>query len=309
MTLDSGAHSIYTDAHLRKKIPIESFVESDAFQQYLEDYVDFVKAHKDRFDFYVNLDIIGNPQLSWKIQKLMENTYHLNPLPVFHIGEDFKWFKRYMDNYQYIGISGYKKEISAQRYTTFADKVFSMICDFPDRLPHWRIHGFAMNNYFLLKRYPWYSADASSWAVLAAYGRVLLPYLTEDNPDYSNIFSVAFTRSSNRYSKAHFDRLSSLEQTRIKNYIEEQGFKLGKSKTSVVDSKYKLDRSKNEVSLCILPSGERLVETPVEEGVTNSYSIRIGVNLATIRKFMDALPIWPWPFKPVKEELGLGLWK
>ena len=78
---------------------VELFLDSGAFSAWsqgkeinIEDYIQFIKEHKDVIDVYANLDVIGDAEATWRNQLRMEKA-GLNPLPVFHYGEDISWLK------------------------------------------------------------------------------------------------------------------------------------------------------------------------------------------------------------------------
>ena len=97
--LDSGAFSAWTQG-----------VEID-----IQEYIEFIKKHKDIIEVYANLDIISRgdtsaakkeaAQKTLKNQIIMEKA-GLAPLPVFHVGEPLKYLKYYMSNYEYIALGG-----------------------------------------------------------------------------------------------------------------------------------------------------------------------------------------------------------
>ena len=137
IALDSGAHSLYeqvmkkrrSKSH-RKGIVSYDYTKTDDFKAYLDAYATYCVENQHLLEFYVNLDIIFQPKTSYRIQKYLENNYGLSPIPVFHYTteeEDFKWLKRYMDNYEYIGIGWIGQDVPKDRYYTHGDRVFEML--------------------------------------------------------------------------------------------------------------------------------------------------------------------------------------
>ena len=147
--LDSGAFS----ANATNK-PIE-----------LREYIKFIKRNKKYIENYFNLDDIKNPERTYQNQKIMEEE-GLNPIPVFHIKEDFKWLKKYIkEGYNYIALGGmvpFAKRKNLLRLWLY--KCFSII---PKRV---RVHGFGITNANLLIKFPFYSVDSSSWVVGGRFG-------------------------------------------------------------------------------------------------------------------------------------------
>lgn len=190
LALDSGAHSIYEryiapktggglagenvslQAHIYDKMDL-SFYHGPQFKKYVDRYVEYVKKHSNALDFYVTLDIIFNPQLSWDSTLYLESC-GIKPMPVFHYGEDHSWFKKYVDRYEYVGVGGLGQTTTKSKYIDFANKTFKMICN-SKGIPQTRIHGFAMGAFDLMLKYPWASVDATSPFFHARMGSIVVP--------------------------------------------------------------------------------------------------------------------------------------
>lgn len=155
--LDSGAHSLYNKLIHGKGRKAYDFFETPEFWEYVDSYAEFVKANKAGIDYYVNVDVIFNPEASWRVLKYLEEKHKLNPLPVIHHGEDLKWVKKHVDaGYDYIGLGGLGQAVTRDMYYQWADVVYDYLCPPPKRLPIVKTHGFAMTAHALMVRYPWY---------------------------------------------------------------------------------------------------------------------------------------------------------
>lgn len=171
LLLDSGAFSAWTR---NRKIN-------------LQEYIDYIKAHKKFIWKYVNLDVIpgrlGQPRSSREVELSAQASYDnlkkmqaqgLRPLPVFHQGENFEWLKRMVDEGEdYIGISPADDELRSNQQE-WMDKCFTMLTDKEGR-PLVKTHGFGVLNPIYLGRYPWYTTDGTTWALSAGYGWCLVP--------------------------------------------------------------------------------------------------------------------------------------
>ena len=151
--LDSGAFSAW---NLKKPITIEA-------------YGDFIDQHKHNFDVYANLDAIGDPLQTQKNQEYLESR-GLNPLAVFHYGEDVSILKSYMGKYEYIAFGG-MVPISTKQLTHWLDDMFDIVCNEKGEAKI-KVHGFGMTTRTLIRRYPWYSIDSTSAVLSAAMGRI-----------------------------------------------------------------------------------------------------------------------------------------
>lgn len=139
--LDSGGFSAFTKG---AKIDIDN-------------YIKFIKENENVLTVYAVLDVIGDFKGTMRNQHYMEKK-GVNPLPVFHFGGDLNNLKSLVKDYDYIALGGLvpyardKKKLKA-----WLDKCFSIIkCDC-------KIHGFGMTGIEILKRYPFYSVDSTSW--------------------------------------------------------------------------------------------------------------------------------------------------
>lgn len=163
--LDSGAFSAFTKG-----------VEID-----LGEYVEFVKSYSDiieRVDGNLMasvLDGIGDPYKTYCNQMKMEQL-GVRPLPCFHYNEDIRYLEYYMENYDYITIGG-MVPIETQQLIYWLDTLFEKhLCDGSGR-PRVKVHGFGVTREVLMRRYPWYSVDSSSWVQSSGNGGIMIPNL------------------------------------------------------------------------------------------------------------------------------------
>jgi hypothetical protein len=166
-----------------KKFIDFSYNDSPEVKKYLDSYIAFIHKYKEQCHAYVNLDVIYNPERTWENQKYMESN-GLRPMPVFHFGEDHCWLRKYMDEYDYIGIGGLGQGATKESFiTTSGDVTFRYILESKQSI---KTHGFAVTSLDLLQRYPYYSADSTTWVKMAGYGKIFIPGFGRDNePDYT----------------------------------------------------------------------------------------------------------------------------
>jgi len=215
-----------------------SFNKSPEVRKYLDNYIAFIHKYKDQLLGYVNLDIIYNAEESWENQKYMEEN-GLRPIPVFHYGEDFKWLKRYVDNYEYIGIGGVAGGVTLKQFTTsLGDKAFSYITEARSDL---KVHGFAVTSIELMKKYPWFSVDSTTWLKIPAYGGVFVPRGSGKSMfDYTKKPYTVFTSDVSLIKRSkrspHYTlAFSKEEQERIEEYFRRAGADLEKLKTDMAE--------------------------------------------------------------------------
>lgn len=228
VALDSGAFSLYNMKFAPSKKGMESdkdlanydYFKTAEFKEYLEAYIEYVLEHEHKLDMYVAMDIIYNAKASWEVMQYME-TCGLLPVPVFHYGEPWKYLERYLDNYEYVGVGGLGQRTSVQSYITFGDEIFKRVCDKHGR-PRNKMHGFAMTSVQLMKRYPWYSCDSSTWTSLSRNGWARFPRLTKAGKyDWlRKPISWRFTERS-RHAPVHIDKQSELSKLYMEKYLAE----------------------------------------------------------------------------------------
>lgn len=134
----------------------------------LKEYCVWLTENMDWIDTYVSLDVIIPEDPEAAARQSFENwqamrTYGLpDAIPVFHARESFDWIKRYLDaGCKYLGIAA-----TSLRGGTEADKwqelVWANLTDSGGR-PIIKTHAFGEGREHTLSRFPWYSADSSSW--------------------------------------------------------------------------------------------------------------------------------------------------
>jgi len=167
------------DKQLPKLFPLGApklFADSGAFsaatqgaQIDIDDYARWLTKHKKHFLTYANFDVIGNEKQTAKNQEYLENAYDLTPLPVFHVGADFKILDKLMKDYDYIALGGLVP-FATDRKNLMS---YFITCFKMAQTTGCKFHGFGMTNWKLLKSFPWHSVDSSSWNAGAIYGRLV----------------------------------------------------------------------------------------------------------------------------------------
>lgn len=170
------------------------FLDSGAFSAWsqgkeidIDEYIAFIKANIDHIEVYASLDSIGGvpgraptkeernegARKSWDNYLYMKSE-GLDPIPVFHCGEDWKWLDNMLEHgCTYIGLGGMARNSSRLRIA-WLDEVFTRITDSAGH-PLVKTHGFGMTAIPLIFRYPWYSVDSTSWFQTGNFGGIMLP--------------------------------------------------------------------------------------------------------------------------------------
>jgi hypothetical protein len=202
----------------------------------LDAYIEFIKAHQKKFYSIVALDVIpGERARMAKTQRDIEEaaaqssrnftymrTKGIAPIPVFHQGENFSWLERMIDQrIPYIGISPYMKS-TQDNIVKWMDEVFTRIGD-KDGAPLCKTHGFGVTGHFIIRRYPWFSVDSTSWALSAGYGNILMPKMGQE-PDYTHPiqFSISERDQAGNNSMVNIEP-KGIQRKYIDEYFERIG--------------------------------------------------------------------------------------
>jgi hypothetical protein len=170
----------------------------------LEHYIAYIKHNIEHIDYYVNLDVIpgsfgvtpGPAEVEDSARKGWENMLRmesegLHPIPVFHMGENFSWLRRMVSHgCPYIGISP-ANDRTTNKKKLWLDRVFGELTD-EAGWPVVKTHAFGVTAISLLVRYPWYSADSTTWIMMAARGKILLPRWKKGRWDFNLTPSVCY---------------------------------------------------------------------------------------------------------------------
>ncbi len=276
------------------------FIDSGAFSAKYQDthidvqnYIKFIKEHINIISLYANLDVIGDAEQTWENQKIMEDA-GLNPIPVFHYGENFEWLEMYLKKqYDYIAIGGLVGG-KTSKLMKWLDFVWNRYLCGSNGLPVTKIHGFGITIPRLVIRYPWYSVDSSSWATVARMGAVIVPKYKKGEWIYNEQpWMVGVTaRSPYRNTKLkHFNNLPKKHKEIIKDYIHTKGYKIGKSHIEEVSQDYK-PKGRKETWY----EKHKLIEVIDEAGLSNDHEKRNEINILYYQDLAQSLPQWPWPF-------------
>jgi hypothetical protein len=261
--VDSGAYSAFTRGQ-----PID-----------LNEWIGFCKKmqRKKPDTMVVNLDVIGAPgedtgEQSYRNWKIMREA-GLDPLPVYHVNSDPKWLKKYMRQTDYVGLGAIADMITHRRMWAL-DRIWEDYFIDGQRMPKTRVHAMGVTSFPLIRRYPWFSVDSTSWLQAGMYGKIFVPHLKDGEWDYARKpyqMNVSSKSPKLKDKKLHIQNLPPHLRAVLDRFIKENGFVLGKSK---------------------MVNGE---EEVLESGLANNYYDRCFINSLFYARFIHTLP-WPRPF-------------
>lgn len=160
------------------------------------------------------LDGIGDPLKTWQHQMHMEKM-GAKPLPCFHFGEPIEYLDWYVANYSYITIGGLvgKAQKDQERWL---DEVWNKSMVDGSGRAKLKVHGFGMTSPSLMKRYPWFSCDSSSWIQAAAFGSI---FTSEHGP-----LSVSTSSPARHDNGRHLSTLTTIERESVERMLADKGF-------------------------------------------------------------------------------------
>lgn len=160
------------------------------------------------------LDGIGDPLQTYRNQLAMEH-YGVSPLPCFHYGEDERYLEYYISKYPYITIGGMVGKSKTQ-LRVWLDRIWEKYIIDGSGAPKLKLHGFGLTSIPMMKDYPWYSVDSSSWVQSATFGSIVIP----------NKGAISISEQSpSRHTKGqHITTLTDIEREYILKTIAAQGF-------------------------------------------------------------------------------------
>lgn len=316
--IDSGAWSLFR-LHVLKKGKKAKKATSSApdyswydlskgseFTEYCNRYADFIKAQSKRgVRWFANVDVIGNAEMTRRVQIYFEEKHGVRPVPVVHYPEDLSYLQWYLArDYPMIGLGGYARRPDRKLVKAWTDSAFQMVCPKSNNyLPTTKVHGFAMTTWELFRRWPWYSVDSTSYLLYGTYGLLCVPRWDEtgfrfDIPpkivsisargrpiDYKTNLHVTNTYDKVDWSLAGFREDS--ENGLIKNWDKLHG------------SKYHPNAynwTMKWIEYVGVPLGKvNKKGEEIEKGVITSNDIRTQVNIRYFMELESRIPKWPWP--------------
>ena len=213
------------------------FVDSGAFSAWskgkiidVDDYIKYINENTNELELFASVDNIPgeltrtptheevkkSPILSWQNYLYMRERVKEKDklLPVFHIGEDFKHLQNMLEtkldgkHIPYIALGG-TVGLTANVKDNWYNTCFKVIRQSTN--PNVKIHAFGMTSLNILEKYPFTSADSTSWIMTAANGNIYTPYGT-----------VCVSKVS-QDKPNHITKLPKSVQHNIRKFIEQYG--------------------------------------------------------------------------------------
>lgn len=153
-------------------------------------------------------------EVGWKNSKyiLSKGISQDKLMPIFHQGEDFRWLKLMVEEegFRYIGISPSNDYTTEQRMF-WLDEVYDYLIKLPNYI---KTHCYGMTSERLMRTYPAYSCDSTSWVLQAGFGMIATPF-----------GNISMSDDPNNFEKNDcYHTLPAAEKEQIDLYIKQMGF-------------------------------------------------------------------------------------
>lgn len=157
--LDSGAFTLING----KKDGIKNI------NPYIEGYIDFINKTKTNLFFEMDIDCVLPLKEVEKIRTKIENETGKQTIPVWHASRGSEYFIEMCKNYPYVSIGSpllrdHNKEKALSTFPWFINTAHKYGA---------KIHLLGMGSPTILKKYPFDSADSTSWNSGIRYGTIL----------------------------------------------------------------------------------------------------------------------------------------
>lgn len=167
----------YWEALATFQVPSHTIIDSGAFTAFSTGKAISPKAyakwvlefkcqwfHKMTSVHFMNLDVIGDQDASWVNQSILEEL-GINPIPIVTFGADKKHLIKALEGYEYIALGGLvphsRNKPKLKKWLDFCFAEVMKRYKSTQVMP--KIHLLGITTDWVLKRYPCYSSDSSSW--------------------------------------------------------------------------------------------------------------------------------------------------
>lgn len=237
----------------------------------IDKYAEYILKWQDKVSYVVNLDVIpAKPgklpdaeEIERSASKGYENYNYLlskgvqrdKLIHVYHQHENVKWLRKMVheDKIPYIGLSP-ANDMTVLQKMNFLDSCMPHVTNDKGEAIV-KFHGFAVTSYELMKRYPWYSVDSSTWAVAGGRDAAFIPYKNKETGEFDftigpkkKTFSQIGGKEEHIVNIQHklADDNDNKELKEIFEYLEHVGVSLGTQWFSREKKDYVVDKEKGE---------------------------------------------------------------
>jgi hypothetical protein len=165
--LDSGAFTFINQQRKNKQLVAKDKL-TEYFFQFTNDYIGFIKQYYNYIAGYAEMDVdtVIGFQKVLALRNLFPQEILPKLIPVYHPEtRTMEDWKHDCNNYPFVALGSKTGSTEMSYYKTMTK--------YPYQNGN-KVHGFALVNQTILKKYPFYSADSSSWMSCSRYGQLMV---------------------------------------------------------------------------------------------------------------------------------------
>lgn len=184
----SDIYTLSTFYHLRNKKIIPKYCLSDnlildsgAFtffggkkvnwNKYVDDYINFINKSDKKLFFELDIDnIIGLSAVEDIRNKIIKQTGK-KPIPVWHPQRGIEYYKKMVDDFEYVSLSLSGQYTSSWIKKPNADDVIYKLLDIANS-NKCKVHGLGYTKLEKLHKFKFYSVDSTSWIMAMKFGNI-----------------------------------------------------------------------------------------------------------------------------------------
>jgi len=152
------------------------FIDSGAFSAHssgkiidINNYCNYLKEHEGKYNVAAALDSIGDAEVSFNNFLYMRAKECQQIIPTFHVGEPWKFLEKMISESPYIALGGMVPyNLCYEKIIPWLIKCFKLAKDKSV------FHGFGLTSMRLLKMFPFFSVDSTSWASSARFNTLMV---------------------------------------------------------------------------------------------------------------------------------------
>lgn len=159
LILDSGAFTFFGG----KKVNWNLYVDS---------YIDFINKTNKKFFFELDIDIVVGLKSVEDIRKKIINKTGKNPIPVWHPSRGIDYYKKMVDEFDYVALSLSGQYTSSWIKKEGADDVIYKLLQIA-KINKCKVHGLGYTKLSKLEKFKFYSVDSTSWIAPMKFGNIV----------------------------------------------------------------------------------------------------------------------------------------
>lgn len=153
--LDSGAFSFMSGKECSK----------ETLLGYCDSYIDFIKNNDVEQFFEIDVDTIFGIEFVEQLRDRIEKNTGKVCIPVWHKGRGIEYWKRMVEEYNYIAIGGLVSHVKQSEWW-----MIKKLVDYA-YFKNVKVHGLGFTKTNILDQFRWYSVDSTSWKMSALRGQ------------------------------------------------------------------------------------------------------------------------------------------